>query len=159
MAGRGPAPKPEGTRARRNKDHSNLHIIEFTNNAIQQPLLPNTELRYNEEAGAYEEQLIVWPQQTRDWWDMWASHPIASTFSDSDWSYLLDTAIIHRAYWLGALSMAAELRLRVAKFGATPEDRQRLRIQFAVAEEAENENEQSRVSRARSRKKRLANGG
>ncbi|WP_443701391.1 phage terminase small subunit [Prescottella equi] len=29
------------------------------------------------------------------------------------------------------------MRLRVAKFGATPEDRARLRIQFAAADEAD----------------------
>jgi hypothetical protein len=33
--------------------------------------------------------------------------------------------------WSGNGSVAAELRLRVAKFGATPEDRLRLRMQIA----------------------------
>ena len=37
---------------------------------------------------------------------------------------------------LGDLKQAAELRLRVAKFGATPEDRMRLRLQIAAPGEA-----------------------
>ena len=36
-----------------------------------------------------------------------------------------------------AEGLTGELRLRVAKFGATPEDRARLRITFAVADSAE----------------------
>ncbi len=35
---------------------------------------------------------------------------------------------MHAEFWLGNRSLAAELRLRVAKFGATPEDRARLRL-------------------------------
>jgi hypothetical protein len=39
--------------------------------------------------------------------------------------------------WQGELKYLPELRLRTAKYGATPEDRARLRIQFAQADEAE----------------------
>ena len=48
---------------------------------------------------------------------------------------MLDTALLHADFWLGDRSVEAGLRLRVAKFGATPEDRLRLRI--AVGETAE----------------------
>ncbi len=41
---------------------------------------------------------------------------------------MLDTAVLHAEFWLGDRSVAAELRLRAAKFGATPEDRARLKI-------------------------------
>jgi hypothetical protein len=68
---------------------------------------------------------------------MWAESPLAEEFTATDWSELLDTAVLHGAYWSGELRMAGELRLRVAKFGATPEDRARLRITFAVADEKE----------------------
>ena len=50
---------------------------------------------------------------------------------------LLVTAFIHADYMRGRLDRAPELRLRMAKFGATPEDRARLRIQFAQAEREE----------------------
>ncbi|AJT67435.3 hypothetical protein T261_5819 [Streptomyces lydicus] len=78
-----------------------------------------------------------WPQRTREWWQMWRSSPQAEHFSSTDWDFLLDTALIHARLWSGESSAAAELRLRVAKFGATPEDRSRLRMQFAQADEAD----------------------
>ena len=54
----------------------------------------------------------------------------------SDWDFLLDTALMHHAMWSKSQwTLAAEVRLRVAKFGATPEDRARLRMQFADADE------------------------
>lgn len=66
---------------------------------------------------------------------MWQASPQAEHFSSTDWDFLLDTALIHARLWSGELSAAAELRLRVAKFGATPEDRARLRMQFAQVTE------------------------
>jgi hypothetical protein len=62
------------------------------------------------------------------WWRTWRESPQAQTFTDTDWSFLLDTAVMHAEFWLGNRALAAELRLRVAKFGATPEDRARLRL-------------------------------
>ena len=73
-----------------------------------------------------------WPAMTRRWWARWRKSPQAQTFTDTDWDFLLETALIHRAFALGDLKQAAELRLRVAKFGATPEDRMRLRLQIAT---------------------------
>jgi hypothetical protein len=43
---------------------------------------------------------------------------------------------MHHAMWeKGQWTLAAEVRLRVAKFGSTPEDRMRLRIQWADADD------------------------
>jgi hypothetical protein len=69
-----------------------------------------------------------WPPATLEWWGTWRTSPQAGTFTDTDWSFLLDTAVLHAEFWLGDRSLAAELRLRAAKFGATPEDRARLKI-------------------------------
>lgn len=68
---------------------------------------------------------------------MWGRSPQSELFTESDWSELLDTACFHARLWRGEVSVGPELRLRVAKFGATPEDRARLRIQFAQADEAD----------------------
>ncbi|MGY1439622.1 phage terminase small subunit [Streptomyces reniochalinae] len=68
---------------------------------------------------------------------MWKASPQAEHFSSTDWDFLLDTALIHARLWSGEVSAAPELRLRAAKFGATPEDRARLRMQFAQADEAD----------------------
>lgn len=79
----------------------------------------------------------AWHPQTREWWDMWRRHEIAPKLEPSDWQHLLDTALLHNEYWLGTLppasmvSYAGEIRRRVAAFGATLEDRLKLRIKFA----------------------------
>jgi hypothetical protein len=77
---------------------------------------------------------MAWPPETRKWWAAIGEHPLAVEFTATDWWYLVDTAVLHAAFWRGQLGVAAELRLRLAKFAATPEDRARLRIQFGVAE-------------------------
>lgn len=69
-----------------------------------------------------------WPDETVAWWETWRTSAQGQTFTDTDWSFLLDTAVLHAEFWLGDRSVAPELRLRVAKFGATLEDRQRLKI-------------------------------
>ncbi|WP_208859319.1 hypothetical protein [Mycobacterium europaeum] len=105
---------------------------------VEQPKLPPLMQAWIDSDGRERSKRIAWPAQTKKWWQMWADSPLSDDFTSTDWSELLDTARLHAEYWRGNLKVAAELRLRVAKFGATPEDRARLRIQFAVAENAEN---------------------
>lgn len=130
MAGRGPAPKPSDRRARRNAEATALRIISAA--PVGQPELPHLEVEVD---GVLTE--FVWPARTQQWWAMWAESPLSSEFTATDWSELLDTAYLHARFWRGNASLASELRLRVAKFGATPEDRARLRIVFAQADDAE----------------------
>lgn len=119
MAGNGPPPKPANRRARTNRDPKPATILRFTHATA--PDLPED---------------IEWHARTRDWWAMWAESPQADTFTATDWSFLLDTALMHHAMWSkGQWTLAAEVRLRVAKFGATPEDRAKLRMVFADADE------------------------
>lgn len=121
MAGRGPAPKDSDKRIRRNADPIGTTTIAFVPG--QQPELP--------EGGD-------WPQVTIDWWKAWRDSPLSDQFTDVDWHFMLDTALLHKAVWgEGELKWLAELRLREAKVGATAEDRARLRIQFANAEDAD----------------------
>jgi hypothetical protein len=122
MAGVGPAAKDPSTRARRNKDTVPTKTILFVKG--EQPKLPTV-------------RGLRWPAVTLRWWQMWADSGQADLMTATDWSFLLDTALIHARYWQGDLSLAGELRLRVAKFGATLEDRARLRIQFADAARAD----------------------
>jgi hypothetical protein len=95
---------------------------------------------------------VEWHPQTVDWWEMWKRSAQADTFTESDWSFLADTALMHTAMWSkGQWTLAAEVRLRVAKFGATPEDRARLRMVFADADEKDEKRaaKQGDSSRAR----------
>ncbi|CAM5724314.1 Terminase small subunit OS=Streptomyces microflavus OX=1919 GN=Smic_81370 PE=4 SV=1 [Streptomyces microflavus] len=66
---------------------------------------------------------------TLAWWNEWRTSPQAQTFTGTDWSFLVDTALMHHSMWdKGQWTLAAEVRLRAAKFGATPEDRARLKL-------------------------------
>ncbi len=95
-----------------------------------------------------------WPAQTKSWWDMLTRHPLAVEFTEMDWAYLAETALIHAQFWKGDVKLAGELRLREAKYGFTPEDRARLRMQFALATTAEVESAE-RVERAVTSKDRM----
>lgn len=70
-----------------------------------------------------------WHPQTQQWWETWRRSPVAQKMLATDWDAHLDTALLHHAMWeKGKLDLAAEIRLRVAKFGATYEDRLRLKL-------------------------------
>lgn len=114
MAGRGPAPKPASQRRRRNKP-AELKVVK-PRAADSDPVGPDLPDGFE------------WPDATTSWWETWRKSPQAETFTDTDWSFLLDTAVLHAEFWLGNRALAGELRLRAAKFGATPEDRARLKM-------------------------------
>lgn len=130
MAGRGPAPKPADRRAGKQKDPVALRVVSA--DPVEQPELPSFVVEKDGELVEYE-----WPARTVEWWAMWRDSPLSTEFTTTDWSELLDTAVLHARFWRGDVRLAAELRLRVAKFGATPEDRARLRITFAAADDAD----------------------
>lgn len=134
MAGMGPPPKDPRKRARRNNDVAQLRIVEVR--AAQKPDLPEFSVMVKED-GELVSQSFEWPAPTYEWWQMLDMHPLKGEFTELDWSYLLDTARIHAGFWMGRIDYASELRLREAKYGFTPEDRARLRIQFAQAADAE----------------------
>jgi hypothetical protein len=152
MAGVGPAPKDASRRARRNAQPVALKVVEAV--PISQPELPEFDIQVTVD-GEVEWQRFEWPARTREWWKMWAESPLSADFTQTDWDFLMDTALIHARYWNGDLKQAAELRLRVAKFGATPEDRARLRISFAAADDAEDSRTQKVSSRDRARGHKL----
>jgi hypothetical protein len=116
-----------------------MRIIEAA--PVAQPALPTVEV---EQGGVLVE--FSWPARTVEWWEMWRDSPLATEFTATDWSELLDTALLHARFWRGDVRLAPELRLRVAKFGATPEDRARLRITFAQADEADEKRGTRRAS-------------
>ncbi|BDH04893.1 hypothetical protein [Streptomyces seoulensis] len=144
MGGMGPAPKPEGRKARRNKDTVPQTVLRWER--AEAPELPDFRIEKGDQLVEF-----YWPQRTREWWQKWIDSPQAEHFGSSDWEYLLDTAVIHARYWLGNLSLAGELRLRVAEFGATPSSRARLRMVFAEADDADQGRGSSGVPSARER--------
>ena len=115
MAGRGFAPT----------DPKHVKTVSYTPSA--QPPLPDSMPDGS-----------PWPSESEALWKALGEYPLAEDWTLIEWLYHLDTVVIHAEFWLtGKATYAAELRLRLAKIGATAEDRARLRIAFANADEAE----------------------
>ena len=113
MPGRGPAPKAERSRP----NDTARRKAEFTKVAddgqVRGPELPD----------------YAWHERTVAWYETWRRSPMAATFIDADWDFLIDTAMLHTEMWNGSPGLAAEIRLRVGKLAGTPEDRLRLRLE------------------------------
>lgn len=111
MAGRGPAPNPNARR--RNK-----------------PPFEHSVPRGSVTARPLPEELGIQTPAARRFWDTWATSPQAQTFEETDWAELEMTVVLVDRFHQGETKLAAEIRLRVAKWGATVEDRARLRMSF-----------------------------
>lgn len=148
----GPPPNPPSSRSRKsnaNKAQAQLKVLEFK--PTKQPELPTVMV---EKDGDLVE--FTWPAATVSWWAMWRDSALAAEFTSNDWSELLDTALLHARFWRGNMGLAAELRRRVAAFGATPADRARLRITFAQADITEGTADKAAAAKASSSRERYA---
>ncbi|AWN05287.1 terminase small subunit [Streptomyces phage Ibantik] len=117
MGSRGPAPKPNAQR--RNKHEYETEIPKASQKGRP---LPRT--------------LPVTTAKAKEFWKTWASSPQSATFLETDWFELEMVTILVDDFIKGDRKLAGEIRQRVAKFGATNEDRARLRMKF---EEKKNE--------------------
>ena len=144
MAGRGPAPgqgaKPADQRRRRNTPTTERFEVVTADGELRGEELPDT----------YE-----WPAATLAWWKTWRTSAQASKFTETDWSFLLDTAVLHAEFWMGNRALASELRLRAAKFGATPEDRARLKIEVGNPDAAPKAPARLQTKETKNRRTRL----
>lgn len=131
MAGRR---KDPADRARNNPENRPFHIM-----GVEKAPAPELPERFKNFMDGRIVK-IAYPEETRLWWDHWVNSPLNGGFTTHDWDYLLVTAGIHARVVLGIDHRAAsELRLREAKYGATPEDRAKLRIVTVTADNAEEE--------------------
>lgn len=125
MAGRGPAPKAAGRRARTNADPVAGRVLDLK--PADLPTEPPCDLLPDGDE---------WHPATLRWWGRWVGSPLFSSLPDTDLSELEAIAVLHHEFMRKrTFTLASELRLRMAKFGATPEDRARLRISVADADE------------------------
>lgn len=128
MAGYGPPPKDPSRRARNNKPAAALRMIEAER--VEPYSLPDDLLPVDEDG--YRDH---WHPATLRWWDRWRKSPLAENLTAVDWSELEATAVLHHEYMRKrSFTLASELRLRMAAFGATPADRMRLRILVSDAD-------------------------
>lgn len=142
---RGPRPKDPSQRARTNADpipHTHLKL-----KAVPQPKLPACPKYLGGR----------WPARTLAWWATWGEAAQAELFTQTDWDFLIDTALVHAKAWKdGDHRALAELRMRVTKFGATADDRARLRYFAEKGEELPGEAE-APVERPRYGEMRVVN--
>lgn len=148
MAGRGPQPKDPSKLAGHGAAKSRMAgMTVYISDPVSQPELPEFDVQVSEKNGDLISQTFVWPEATRRWWATWGAEPMARDFTATDWDFLLDTALLHAKVWgEGDLKLLPELRLRVAKMGATSEDRARLRITYAQADEADEKRTRTKSS-------------
>lgn len=131
----GPIGKSPDRRARRGTTQDQT-ILRFE--PSEQPPLP---------------QAVPWPEETMRWWKMWGESPQSELFSATDWDFLLDTALLHAQLWGdGNTGVLSELRIRLAKVGATLADRATLRITLAEADDADSRRPEINGSGARERR-------
>jgi hypothetical protein len=124
VSGRGPAPK---TSRARDRDTAVRDSVK-SDGKLGGFALPEDALDPGED----------WHPMTVRWWEAWRASPQGVRMvTEVDWYFLLDTALMHHTMWAkGKWEFAAEVRLRAAKFGATPEDRLRLKLEIELPEDA-----------------------
>jgi hypothetical protein len=148
MAGVGRAPSETRSRKRdADRREKEMTAVEDTGE-LHGPALPEGVLPDDE----------PWHPQTLALWDSLRRSPLLANEPSLGWQFLIDTALMHHTMWTkGRWEFASEVRLRVAKFGATPEDRMRLKVKVEPPKKvsAEPLQESAEVTDIRSRRSRL----
>lgn len=105
-------------------------------NRVHGPMLPKAEDVFEPEFDERTESFVQpeWHPMTVKWWDSMRRSPLTTDAGPEGWAFLLDTALLHNRAWKGDHKLMPEVRLRVAKFGVTPEDRARLGVSVEAAE-------------------------
>lgn len=70
------------------------------------------------------------PAATKRWWAAISTMPHCVLWQDSDWSFAIDTGILHARFVKGETVRAGELRMRERRMGTTVEARRDLRIRY-----------------------------
>jgi hypothetical protein len=92
---------------------------------------------------------------TREWYETWATSPMATKFTAVDWNRLKRLAVlVDRLHRNWSQALFGELRLQEALFGGTPVDR--LRARMRIAPPAEEPVAVARSAAAAGRRSRLS---
>lgn len=128
MRGNKPSDRPTVTRHKPRVDWTEVLNVPYDG---EKPELPETREVMNK-AG----DVAVYPigKQTRDWWDAVSCMPHCVLWGPSDWSFALDTALVHAQASVGVITAAGELRQREKIMGTTVDARRDLRIRYVDPE-------------------------
>jgi hypothetical protein len=117
---RGPSPKPNATRR-----NVHEHAQELPPAARPGRELPRA--------------LGVTSGGGKRFWKTWSTAPQTATWVETDWAELEITTKLVDEFFKGDVKLAGEIRQRVAKWGATVEDRNRLRMKIEDSEDEPSE--------------------
>jgi hypothetical protein len=104
-------PKPKDNAIRRNKHE---HAQTLSSSSTEGRALPPG--------------LGIKTAGAKRFWRTWATSPQATKWAETDWAELEITTRLVDGFYQGDMKLAGEIRQRVAKWGATTEDRARLRM-------------------------------
>jgi hypothetical protein len=138
MAGRGPAPKADGRRRRNQEPAADELPAEGHTGAY--PELPPTyragTVQGKKKDGTPGPERAVrrkFLPETRAWYEVWATSPMATRFTAPTWQRLLRLARLVDLYEREPdKGLLGEIRLQEASLGATPADMLRLRWKVAA---------------------------
>lgn len=136
MVYRGNTPKPADERTHRRGQRWDTIPIEW-DGVVRLPDLPDT---------------IDWCASTLRWWKVWQESPQSMIMIETDYQVMLEAAYIHhRALSAPAdihptylTNLFAELRRRVSAYGATWEDRMKLRMSLDTPQSLQSEKTEMR---------------
>lgn len=80
-----------------------------------------------------------WPAPTKRWFKAVSTMPHCVLWSEADWQFVFDTAVLVAAFHDGDLKLAAEIRQREKVIGTTADARRDLRIRYVSASDPETE--------------------
>lgn len=133
MPAPGRKPKPEDQRRNQNKPMVDWTVVTDEPYRGKKPGLPS-KFQYVDKGAVLEVKI---PPRTRAWWKRVSSMPHCVLWTETDWQFALDTAMVHAAFVLGDTVRAGELRVREKQMGTTFDSRRDLRIRYVPAAEVE----------------------
>ena len=113
-----PGTKPKAPEEKRTRHASTHEWIEVQN-------VPNPNPR--------EMPKGRWNAGAKRWWAAISKMPHTVLWDEEDWEFAEETLKLHQDFWAGKSTLAAELRLRRQRMGATWDARRDLRIRYVQA--------------------------
>jgi hypothetical protein len=124
MPGKKPSDGPTVTRHKPTVDWVDVIDVPYTGDC---PELPDVRTVATSQGDLYQ---VPIPDGTYVWWRSLRRMPHCVLWQDSDWSYALDTAMVHAQASLGQIGAMAELRMREKTLGTTVDARRDLRLRY-----------------------------
>lgn len=93
-----------------------------------------------------ERRPATWPAATKRWWRALSRLPHCALWTDADWQFAADTALLVASYHAGDLRLANEIRTRERIMGTTADARRDLRIRYVPPAPAEDPEQKASVT-------------